>query len=168
MATKYKDITGNLNSPDTSGSVFFEPTSVKFTNDIFGNLLVAIFNDTATKIGLLGRFRMPDDFVSGAYIGIEWTSTATSGNFIADIDYSAIGGSDAESLDVAAVQRNATGTQAAPSAALEKMTMEIAMTDADLLANDTVLLTLSRDGAAADTIAAAVIVVGVYLKYNNA
>lgn len=168
MAEAILDITGCFNMPSNTGNNFFEPLPIKATNDIFNNLNI-IFNDTAAKERVDGKWTVPKDFVSGATIRFVWTSTAIAGNAVFDIDYSCIGGNDAESLDPAAVQRNATGTDAAPGTTMYRLIKDIAMTDADLAVDDTVYMGVSRDGAdQSDTIAAAVILTQVLFVYQDA
>jgi hypothetical protein len=79
MATHALSILGANTVPDTSGNVFLEPYTLKASNDVWG-FLVFIFSDTATRIGLRGMFRVPENYVGTAAIIVEWTSTATSGD----------------------------------------------------------------------------------------
>src|SRR3990172_7069398 len=97
MATHRTSILESAN-PDTSGNVFFEPYDIKATNDVW-KFQVAVFNDTATRLLLHGKFTVPKNYVGTASVKIVWTSTAVSGNCVWDFDYRAVGGDDAESLD---------------------------------------------------------------------
>jgi hypothetical protein len=166
MSTIYLDKTGSFCSPDTSGSVFPAPMSAYLTNKIHPNLQRFCFADTATKIGLLGGFKIPNDFVSGAYIGLNLITTAITGNGVWVVDYNspAIG----ESADPAAFVRSPTTMLAAPGTTLLIANTEIALTDGDLAKLDDFMATISRNGAGADTIAATIMLLGVYFKYNNA
>jgi hypothetical protein len=153
--------------PDASGDVFFEPYSIKATNDVWDRL-VAIFNDTATRIGLHCGFTVPKDYASNAKIIVVWTSTATSGDVEWDFDYRAVGGDDTESLDQAGTQESVNLNDTAPSAAHERMETALSLTSGNLAADDEVEGTLFRDGAdAGDTMAAAAIVFQVLFEYTT-
>ena len=93
MATHRIPILNWATVPDDSGDVFIEPYSIKGSNDLWKRL-VAIFNDTATRIGLHGGFTVPENYVGSPKIVIVWTSTATSGDVEYDYDYRAVGGND--------------------------------------------------------------------------
>ena len=152
--------------PNAAG-VFFEPYPIKATNDVWDRM-VLIFNDTATRDGGAGGFTVPKNYVGTAKIIVVWTSTAVTGNVIWDFDYRAVGGDDTESLDQAGTQESVTVTDAAPSAANERMEASMTLTAANLAVDDEVTFELFRDGAAADTIAAAVIVFALLFEYSDA
>ena len=161
-------ILGANTLPDASGNVFFEPYSIKATNDVF-NHGHFIFNDTATRLALHGLFSVPKNYVGTAKIVFVWTTTATSGDVEWDFDYRAVGGNDAESLDQATAQETVNVNDTAPSAVNERMEVEIALTDGNFAADDTVEFLAVRDGTdAGDTIAAAVQLVGLYFEYADA
>jgi len=167
MATQRIPILGFNTVPDTSGNVFFEPYTVKATNDNWGHL-VLVFNDTATRIGLRGAFDVPQNYVGTAKIIIHWTATVTTGDVEYDFDYRAIGGDDTESLDQATAQESVNQNDTAPSAVNERMTATLTLTSANLAAGDTVEFMLFRDGAdAGDTMAAAAIVHQVLFEYAD-
>lgn len=168
MATHRIPIFGFGTTPDTSGNAFFEPFDVKASNDVWDRL-VAILNDTATRIGFHGGFQVPQNYVGSASLVIEWTSSATSGDVEFDFDYRAVGGDDTESLDQAGTQESVNLNDTAPGAAFRKMTCTIDLTDGNFASGDEVTFTLFRDGTdAGDTIAAAVIVFGAYFQYADA
>ena len=168
MATIRRSILGFATVPDDSGDVFFEPYSVKATNDVWKRL-VAIFNDTATRIGLRGAFNVPRDYVGAPKIIVVWTATATTGDIELDFDYRAVGGNDVESLDQAGTQESVNVNDTAPSAIHERMEASLALTAANLAADDTLLFELFRDGTdAGDTMAAAAIVHDVLFEYSDA
>jgi hypothetical protein len=168
MATHRLPILGFPTVPDASGDVFFEPYTVKATNDVWGRL-VAIFNDTATRIGLRGGFTVPKNYVDSANLVIVWTSTATSGDVEWDFDYRAVGGDDTESLDQAGTQESVNANDTAPSAAHERMEISIALTDGNFAVDDEVEFELFRDGTdGGDGMAAAGIVFGVFFEYADA
>lgn len=154
--------------PDSSGDVFFEPYSIKATNDVWGRL-VAIFNDTATRIGLKGGFTIPKNYVGSAKIIVVWTSTATSGDVEWDVDYRAVSGDDTESLDQAGSQESVNINDTAPSAAHERMEAALTLTAGNFAVDDEVEFELFRDGTdAGDTMAAAAIVFNVLFEYADA
>ena len=168
MATHRINVLGWPTIPDTSGNVFFEQYDVKATNDVWDRL-VLIFNDTATRLGLHGGFTVPKNYVGTAKIIIVWTSTAISGDVEFDFDYRAVGGDDTESLDQAGTQETVNLNDTAPSAAHERMEVALALTSANLAADDEVEFTLFRDGTdAGDTLAAAAIVFAVLFEYADA
>ena len=162
-----RSILGALTTPGPSGDCFFEPYTIKATNDTWKHL-VLVFNDTATRIGVYGVFQGPDDYVDTANLIIYWTSTATSGDVEWDFDYRAIGGDDTESLDQATAQESVNLNDTAPSAVNERQVCTIALTDGNFAAGDLVEFFLARDGTdGGDTIAAAVTLHGVVFDYAN-
>ena len=167
MATHRIPILGWSTVPDASGDVFFEPYDVKATNDVWKRF-VAIFNDTATRLGLRGGFTVPKNYVGSPKIIVPWTSTATAGNAVWDFDYRAVGGDDAESLDQAGVQESVSVTDAAPTAAHNRLEASMALTAANLAVDDEVEFEFFRDGTAADTLAAAAILFNLLLEYTDA
>ena len=168
MATHRISLLGSDLLPDSSGNVFFEPYTVKATNDVFKHG-VWVFNDTATKLQIFGTCPIPKNYVGTASIILVWTSTATTGNVVWDADYRAVGGNDAESLDQATFQESVTVTDAAPAAANNRLEVSVSLTSANLAADDTLEFAIGRDGAdSADTMAAAAILVDVLLQYNDA
>lgn len=168
MTTHRIPILGPATMPDSSGNVFFEPQSVKGTNDAFSQL-VCIFNDTATRIGLGGRFTVPKNYVGTAKIVVVWTTTAVSGDVEWDFDYRAVGGNDTESLDQAGTQESVNLNDTAPSAAWERLECLLALTSANLAVDDEVSFGLFRDGTdGGDTIAAAVSLWALLFEYTDA
>ena len=170
MATHRIPILGFGTVPDTSGDVFFEPTTVKGTNDFFQGL-VLVFNDSGADDELFGRFNVPKNYVDTANLVIVWTTTATSGDVEWGIAYRAVGGNDAESLDQATAQESllSGNNDTAPSATDERMEFTIALTDANFFKGDTVQFIFSREGAdAGDGISAAIRVFGLFFEYNDA
>ena len=169
MATHQISIMASLR-PDTTGRAFFEPYTVKATNDIFGHM-VGVLNDPAggQAHGFYGQFLVPQNYVGSAVVKPVWTSTATTGNCKLDFDYRAIGGDDAESLDQATFQESLTVTDVAPSAANERNVPSLTMTASNLAAGDTVEFFITReDGAGTDTMAAAATLHDVIFEYADA
>lgn len=168
MATHRIPILGPGTVPDSSGDVFFEPYSVKATNDVWGRL-VTIFNDSGTRIGLQGGFTVPKNYVGSAKIIVVWTGTATSGDIELDFDYRAVGGDDAESLDQSGTQQTVNQEDTAPSAAHERMEAALTLTAGNFAVDDEVEFELFRDGTdGGDTMAAAAIVFAVLFEYADA
>lgn len=167
MATHRQPIFGFATRPDDSGKVYLEPLDVSGTNDQWDHF-VWVFEDSGTKVGIHGSVEVPQNYVGTAVLIAVWTTTATSGDVVFDFDYRAVGGNDAESLDQTGTQEAVTVTDTAPSATLERMEAEMALTSANLVAGDTLQYLLSRDGAqAGDTLAADMLLVGAYLKFAD-
>ena len=166
MATKSIPILGHATLPDTSGEVFFETYTVKATNDTWKHL-VCVFNDTATKDGLYGTFRVPEDYVGTAKIMIDWATTATTGDVEWDFSYRAIG--TGESYDQATTQEDVNSNDTAGASAHLRQEIKITLTAGNFAAGDRVEWVLSRDGTdAGDTIAAAVMLFGLDFEYADA
>jgi hypothetical protein len=157
----------SFESPDTSGNVWIEPAAVNFgSNDRYPVNVVA-FADTATRIGVGVRFRVPDDYTgAAAALKVEWSTPATSGLADWEFDYTAVGGDDVETFDPAGDQESAGTTDAASGTARRKQTATIALTPGNFAAGDEVLGTLFRDGSESDTIAANVYVFSAVFQYT--
>ena len=167
MATIRIPILGAHTVPDTTGNAFMEPYPIKATNDNFDHL-VAVFNDSGTRVGFFGIFDVPQNYVGSANIIVHWTSTATTGDVEWDFDYRAIGGDDTESLDQTTNQQSVNLNDTAPSAVNERMTVTLALTSTNLAAGDTVEFGIFRDGTdVGDTMAAAATVHSVLFQYND-
>lgn len=150
-----------------SANIFFEPYSVKATNDQWKHFTL-VFKDSSTRDLLYGTVEVPENYVGAPKLKIVWTSTVTTGNVVWDFVYRAVGGSNAESLDQSTAQESLTVTSAAPGAADRRMVSEMALTAANLAAGDTLEFAFGRDGAdAADTLAGAVTVHAVLLEYSD-
>lgn len=167
MATHRVPIFNSHTVPDTTGDAFFEPYTIKATNDVWGHLIL-VLNDTSTDIGVFGKFAVPVNYVDTANLVVVWTSTAVVGDVEFDFMYRAVGGNDTESLDQAGNQEDVNSNDTAPSAAHERMELTIALTDGNFAAEDTVEYFFSRDGTdGGDTIAAAVLVFGLFFEYDD-
>jgi len=166
MATFELPILGHSTRPDSSGDVFPEPNSVKGTNDFFDEL-VWVFNDTSTKIGLYGSFRVPQNYSSGASFITSWKTTATSGDIEWDLSYRAV--ATGESLDQATAQEALNQNDTAGGSANLRQDAELSATDSNFTAGDIVQFILYRDGTdAGDTISAAVTLHELVFKYLDA
>lgn len=163
MATRRISIIGSLN-PDTSGNAWWEPSSLALTNDRFPGLVLR-FKDTATKVKASGSFSVPKDYVGTPKIIVIWATSATSGNAIWDADTKAIAAG--ESMDPATDDDTATVTTAAPGTAFLQAVSSMTLTGT-YVADDLVQLSLGRDGASSDTIAADLLVWDVLFEYADA
>lgn len=166
MATHRISIIGANFIPDSSGNVFFEPYPIKATND-FWKYLVLVFNDTATKDSAYGQFMVPQNYVGSAKFYVVWTSTATTGNVVWEMAYRTVGGDDTTSLDQATAEETLTVTDAAPTATDRRLTPSMTATDANFAAGETVQFRISRDGTAADTMAAAAQIHDLIFEYAD-
>lgn len=168
MATHRIPILNHSIDLDAGGDVFFEPYSIESTNR---NGMILKFNNSGARDMIRGHFEIPQNWVGTSLLGIVWSSATTANAMQWEFDYRAIGGSDTESFDQATFQRT-LGLQTGapePSAAHERMTDTIAMTDADLAVGDTVQFEFGRDsGDANDTKAGTVWVIGLFFVYNDA
>src|SRR3990167_5734066 len=168
MATRRIPILGFNTSPDASGGVFFQPYNIKATNDIFKHM-VLVFNNSNAVEGMYGAFVVPANYVGSPVFKLYWTSTATTGDIKMYMDYRAIGGNDAESLDQATFQEALTVTDTAPSATDERMEATMAATAGNFAADDIVEFFLTRESSnAADTLAAAITVHALVFEYADA
>lgn len=168
MATRRKSMLGWATVPDSTGEVFLEPYPIKATNDVWKNLVI-VFNDSGTRIGIYGVFDVPQDYVDTANVVWVWTATAVVGDVELDFEYRAVGGNDTESLDQAGTQESVNQNDTAPSAIHERMELTDALTDGNFAAGDTVTFFAARDGTdGGDTMAAAMLLFGLFFEYNDA
>lgn len=173
MATHQISMLGPGTVPDNSGNCWQEPLTVLATNDVWGFLVwrFGLSNAAAptTRIGLRGQFTVPQNYVSGAVVIPVWAASLTSGDVVWDLDYRAVGGDDAESLDQAGTQESVSVTDTAGSAAWERLTPSLNPTDGNFAAGDTVEFELFRDGTdAADTMAGSAVLVDLLFQYADA
>jgi hypothetical protein len=172
MATHKIPIFGANTVPDTSGNCWQEPFTVLATNDVWGFLIWRFGDSNAaqptTRIGLRGVFVVPENYVGTAKIVLIWTATITAGNVVWDFDYRTVAGDDVSSLDQAGTEQSITVTDAAPTAALRQLVVELTPTAANFAAGETVEFELFRDGAdAADTMAGSAILVDAFFQYSD-
>lgn len=169
MATHRKTIGPAGLMPDNTGRAFLEPYTVKATNDKFGHV-VLVLNDPAAsqEHGAFGTFKVPKNWVANPKIGIGWSSTATTGNARFAFRYRAIGGDDAESLDQATYQESVLVTDAAPTAAHNKLEVLLNLTAANLAIDDLVEFYVTRlDDTGVDTMAAAAMIHDLFFEYTD-
>lgn len=158
-------IFGGSTLPDTSGNVTPEPQSIVLANDLYPGIVFK-FADSGTKIMVGGAFKVPPNYAGTPKIGGSFFTTATSGDWVQDIDYTAI--ADGETADPSAHQESVTQTITVPGTTKLIAVNEIALTAGNFAAGDTVEFQIGRDGAqGADTLAAALycIVSSVYFSY---
>lgn len=165
MATHRINILGWSALPDTSGNVWLEPAALTQTNDRYAQL-VARFKDTATKDSLGFRFQVPQNYVGTAKFYVNWTTTATSGNAIWNVDYSSA--AQTASLDPSADEESLTVTTAAPGSSQTGVVSSMTATAGNFAAGDICQGKVSRNGAGSDTIAADLIAYEVYFEYLDA
>jgi hypothetical protein len=169
MAVHHISILGAATLPDTSGNVYFEPAAVNFqANDRYSQS-VAVFKDTSTRDTLGGNFRVPQNYVGTAKVGLVWGTTATSGDVRLEFDYTAI--ADGESGDPSADQESVAATVTVPGTARLLKVTEISLTSGNLVAGDLVQFRIARDGAEAgplDTLAASLYLLAAYFSYADA
>lgn len=169
MATRDYHVLGFQTLPDVTGDVFFEPYSVKATNDRW-KYGIFVFNDGAAAESLFFAFPVLRGYVSAPKIVVWWTSATTAGNIVFDFKYRAVGGSDLESLDQTGESEAVLGgALSGPSAVDERMESKITLTAANIVVGDLMQCELIRDPTDAnDTKAAAITIHGVLFEYADA
>lgn len=169
MATHRLPLINWHSVPDVSGDVFFEPYTIKATNDFFKHM-VLVFNDSGADDEFFGAFDVPQNYSSGAKLIVVWTTTAITGDWEIGFAYRAVGGNDAESLDQTTAQESllSGNNDTAPSATDERMEFSISLTDANFAAGDTVEFIFSREGAdGGDGLSAAIQVHELLFEYSD-
>lgn len=150
------------------------PRSLLGTNDFFDHLVLGfgdIGDATAPTAAIVahGLFRVPDNYVGSPGFLIEWTTTKNTGNVVWDVDLRAVGGDDLESMDQATAQESLSVTDAAGSAAHEKMQATVSATAGNFAAGDLVEVILRRDGTdASDTLAGCAMLEELFFTYADA
>lgn len=166
MATKQLEIINWHARPDASEDVFFEPASVKMTTTPFDGQ-VLIFNNSGNRDGFVGQFKVPEEYVSTPKILVPWTSTATAGDIVLDLDYRAV--AIGESMNQAAQETNVTVTDDAPLTTLFLLEAILTPTAGNFAAGDEVQYEVFRDsGDVSDDMGAAIICFGIYFEYSDA
>ncbi len=166
MATFHLPIINAHTIPDTNGDTYFEPSNVAAGVDRYNHIVLAFTSQSARR-GVYGKFAVPQNYVGSADLIVRWFTTATSGDVVFDVDYTAI--TISETYDPAGDQETATVTDTADATARDLNTASIALTDGNFAAGDEVQFYLVRDAAdAADTLAATAWVTGVYFQYADA
>lgn len=167
MATHRIPIINSHTLPDTSGTVYFDPSSNTDANDRYVHFNVA-FSSQAARQGFGGKFVVPKNYVGTAKVIVVWRTTATSGAVVWDFDYSPIGGDSAESMDPSADVESVTVTDSASGTARQRQEASMTLTGANLAVDDEVLFNFYRDGVdAADTLAATAWAESVLFEYAD-
>lgn len=157
---------GSLLSPDTSGSVWWQPTSILDTNDLAPTNQVLIFADTSTLLNSYAFFQVPKNFVGTAKFIVRYKTTVTSGNVLWTCDYRAIAAG--ESGDPSSWQESLSGTATAvPGTTNLLADISFTLTSANFAVDDTVIVRISRNGAGADTAAASLQLYDVVFEYTD-
>lgn len=153
--------------PDTSGSVYWQPASILDTNDLYPTTQVLVLADSGTKVGASCHVMVPKNYVGTAKIGMRWKATATSGDVVWDVDYRAIAVNEAG--DPTTHQESLTVTDTADGTANDLNDADVTLTASNLAVDDTLFVTVSRDGASgSDTMAASAQLVDAWLEYADA
>jgi hypothetical protein len=166
MATHFPSIlTANL-LPDTTGNVYPEPAALNLqANDRFPGV-VWVFADTATRITLGGRFRVPNNYVGTAKVGLIWAVTGTANAVRWEFDYKAIAAG--ESSDPSTDDESVGSTVTVPGTARLYTFTEINLTSSNLVAGDWVHFKIARDGTdAGDTYVGSAFLEEAYLSYSD-
>ena len=169
MATHQISILGAATLPDSVGNVWFEPAALtQPTNDLLPQLVARFkYTNTSVKTVLGGNFIIPQNFVSAPVFRIRWTTTATTGDIVWDVDYVSIAASG-ETFDPAAVQRNVTVTTTAPGTTQLGVQSSLSGTASDMAAGDLVQFGIARDETdVADTMAADAVVYAIIFEYSD-
>lgn len=167
MATHRIPILGWNSAPDTSGNVFITPYDSLATNKTWKHMVWS-FADSATRDLLYGKFVVPKNYVGSPVFVVVWTTTATTGNAIWDLDYRTVGGNDTTSLDQSTAEETLTVTDAAPGAAHRRLEATMSATAGNFSADEEVEFLFGRDGASSDTIAATIMCFSLLFEYADA
>jgi hypothetical protein len=158
--------------PDATGRAFFEPFDVKATNDLFKHAVLILNDPGASEIhGAYVNFEVPSNYVDSAAIVVIYTSTATTGTAALAFDYRSVSGSNIESLDNSSFQETTNGNAVAPGTLNWRRELSIALTDTNIVADDTLEGFLTRDGVIGgptDDMAAALMVHDLVFEYADA
>lgn len=166
MATHRINILGSATLPDTSGNAYFEPAAVNLQANDRYPLLVFVFTDSGTRIALGVSFQVPPNYVGTPKVGVAVATTATSGDWRFEFDYTAI--ADGESADPSADQESVAATVTVPGTARLLDVQELSLTAGNFAAGDWVVGRIVRDGAeGADTLAASLYLLGAYFSYTD-
>ena len=163
MPTQRIPVLGPMTIPDSSSEVFFEPYDVADTGAVVVPLVVA-FNNSGTRDGLRGSFRVPENYVDTANLLVVWTANATSGTVA--WDWAVLTRSGAEDMGAAATRTSETVVPTKGGTAFTREEATITLTDTDYVAGDEVLFEMFRD-TITDTMAAKAVVFGVYFEYSD-
>lgn len=158
---------GALLNPDTSGSVWWQPSSILDSNDLAPTDQMLIFADTSTLLTASCHFQVPKNYVGTAKVYVRYKTTVTSGNVLWTVDYRAIAAG--ESGDPSTWQESLAGSATAVAGTTNLLSdISFTLTDSNLAVDDTVLIRIGRNGAGADTAAASLQLVDAIFEYADA
>ena len=150
--------------PDTTGNVYPKPGALD-GYDRFSNEILA-FKDSGTRIGAVTTFLVPKNYVGTPKGYVVWSSIATTGDVVWDVDTKAV--ADGESLDPSTDDDAQTVTTTTPGTARLRKDSTVTFTGT-YAADDEVLVSVYRDGVqAADTLAAEALFEGFVFEYADA
>jgi hypothetical protein len=167
MATHRITILGHATVPDDSGEVFLQPLDLITTTNDRWPALVFTFNDTSTRDGLRGRFVVPQNYVGGSKIVVNWSSPAITNEVVWDFEYRAV--ASGENLDQSGQDQSLTVTDTAPDTAHEIRYSNITLASGNFAPGSEVQYEFFRDGAdAADDLADVVYITSLLFEYTDA
>ena len=164
MAEHRIAIRNGMTPNENTAEVFFEPYSVEDTATVLDPQVLA-YNNSGTKDGAYGSFRVPENYVGTASLSIVWTANATIGTVA--WDWEVLTRSGAEVMGAAATSNDETTVPTKGGTVFTREEATITLDDADYAAGDEVLFQLFRDSVT-DTMAAKAVVFGVYFVYADA
>lgn len=152
--------------PDASGNGYWEGAALDDVNDRYPHELLTL-EDSGTKVSAGVMFTVPKNYVGTPKVVVRWKTTATTGDVVFDVEYTAIAAG--ETLDPSADQEALSVTDSAPGTARLANDCEVSLTAGNLAPDDTVLMNVSRDGTdGADTLAADAQLVEAWFQYADA
>lgn len=154
-------IMGTSMNLGSSGDFFPEPLTVKSVNSNF-DPIIHVFNDTSTRIGFSGSFRMPVYSGTPKIVAV-WSSSVIAGNLKLDFDMSGVTGT--ASLDPSSIVDALSTIIAAPGTAFGRKITEFTLTPGNLTAGAEIFFNLMRDGVGADTMSGPGILYSLSLDY---
>jgi hypothetical protein len=142
--------------PDNTARCWLEPYDVFATNDVWKHAVIRLGNPAAGQAGgWYGIFEVPANYVSGAAVELNWTTRAVTGDNV-------------NSLDQTTQSEQVSVTQPAPGAAQRKRDASFTVTAGNFAAGALIEYLCERfDNAAADTIAADIVVHNAVFKYAD-
>lgn len=167
MATHRIPFSGLLVPHDVASPPRWQPAAVLDANDLYPSVPVLAFPDSGTKIGASCLLTIPKNYVGSPKIVLRWKTTATTGDVVWDVDCRSIAVN--EPGDPTTHQEALTVTDTADATARDLNDAEVSLTAANLAVDDSLFLTVSRDGAnGSDTLAAVAELVEAWLEYADA
>lgn len=167
MATHIIPIMNWTTQPDGSGDAYFDIYSNIETTPQYDMEVLVLVAATTTKITISGSFRVPKNYVGSATFRCLWTCNATSGDWEFDLEYRSI--AIGEAGDPTTDQETLNVNDTAPGTAFLIQEAVLTPTASNFAVDDIVFFKFGRDDTdAGDTLAADVIVFGLYFQYDDA